>query len=545
MGASMGASAVAPASGCLPAAGVQPAGRQVAGADTALLRCVGVTRRYGAHVAVKAVDLEIRPGEVHVLFGENGAGKSSLIGMISRVAPVDGGELRFDGRDIGGLDASAARAAGIAAVFQEFSLVPALSVAENLFLGREWSRRGLRATAAMRERARQVVAELGFDLDVDAKVGRLSRAHQQMTEICKALMGEVRLLILDEPTASLTERESERLFELIGRLKAEGVGIIYVSHRMREIRALADRITVLRDGQRIATVDAAAVSEGELIELMTGRRVDLLFPEIAHAPGEALLAVRGLRLANGVLRGASIEVRAGEVTALAGLVGCGKSEIGRAVFGLEDIEAGEIVLRGRRIEAPTPSRLLDAGLVYFPSDRGAEGLALGRPIRENTTVSALHLPGLSRFRVIRRARERALAADIALELQLRPTNIERAVGELSGGNRQKVLLGRGLTRPFEVFVFDEPTVGIDVGAKREVYEVIKRLAERGAAVLLISSEMPEVLNMANRVFVIHHGEAVAELQGEQITEEAILACYFIDKRPAGGDGEPADQGDTQ
>lgn len=493
-----------------------------------LLRCRELTRHFGSHTAVDRVDLDIAYGEVHVLFGENGAGKSTLINMICGVLSPSAGHIEFAGARRGHGDCLSVRASGISSVFQEFSLVPDLTVAQNLFLGREATRCGLVDHRAAEHRAADLIAELGFDVDVRARVRDLSRAHQQMVEIAKALTGEVRLLILDEPTASLTEKEADRLFEVVAELKAKGVGVIYVSHRMREIKAIADRITVLRDGRKIATVNADEVSDGQLIELMTGRAVDVLYPAIGHAAGEVVLRVENLVLENGSVNGATLEVRAGEVTALAGLVGCGKSEIGRAVFGLEDIESGRIVLRGQEMGDPRPSELLDAGVVYFPSDRGAEGLALGRPILENTSMASLHQPDFSRLRVLRKGRERAIVEDIAGELQLRPCNVRQAVGALSGGNRQKVMLGRGLTRDFDVFIFDEPTVGIDVGAKVEVYDMIRKLTEAGAAVLLISSELPEVIGLASRVFVIHRGQVAAELTGAQVTEEAILRGFFIE-----------------
>lgn len=512
----------------------------VAGTPAAepLLRCRGLTKRFGSHTAVDQVDLDILHGEVHVLFGENGAGKSTLINMICGVLAPTAGVVEFQGLERTDFDCLRVRASGISSVFQEFSLVPDLTVAQNLYLGRESTRFGFIDHRATEARAAKVIAELGFDVDVRAKVGTLSRAHQQMVEIAKALSGgDVRVLILDEPTASLTEKEADRLFEVIAELKGKGVGIIYVSHRMREIKAIADRITVLRDGRKITTVRAESIGENELIELMTGRTVDVLYPAISHAPGEVVLEVKELALENGSVNGVSLELRAGEVTALAGLVGCGKSEIGRAVFGLEDIEAGEIRLNGAPIADPRPSRMLDAGLVYFPSDRGAEGLALGRPILENTSMASLQEPAFSRLRVLKKGRERAIVEGIAGELQLRPLDVTRPVGALSGGNRQKVMLGRGLTRDFGVFIFDEPTVGIDVGAKAEVYDMIRKLTEAGAAVLLISSELPEVIGLANRVYVIHRGRVAAELRGADISEEAILRGFFIEVGPdarAGG-----------
>ena len=291
---------------------------------------------------------------------------------------------------------------GISPVFQEFSLVPELTVEQNLFLGRELTRGGFLLGPAMRARALKIIAELGFDLHPDRKVGRLSRAHQQMVEIVKALLADVRLLILDEPTASLTELEAASLFDLIAKLKASGVGIIYVSHRMREIKQIADRITVLRDGRKITTVNAGAVSETELVELMTGRKIGVLFPRIDHRPGKTLLEVERLTLADGAVNEVSFYARAGEITGIAGLVGCGKSELVRAVYGLETIASGEIRVGGRATPRPTPFSSLQAGLCYFPSDRVAEGLALGRPVRENASMAALDLPAFARGGLLRK-----------------------------------------------------------------------------------------------------------------------------------------------
>ncbi|ALN75580.1 sugar ABC transporter ATP-binding protein (plasmid) [Aureimonas sp. AU20] len=501
-----------------------------AGETEPLLRLAGITKRFTGVLALDGVDLDVRAGELHVLFGENGAGKSTLINVISGTFAPDAGSFRFGAEEIGRLSPHRARQIGISPVFQEFSLVPSLTVEENLFLGREASVGGVLRAGAMRRRARELIAELGFDLDPVARVDDLSRAHQQMTEIAKALLGKVRLLILDEPTASLTERETGRLFELIARLKREGVGIIYVSHRMREIRALADRVTVLRDGRHIRTLDAATATDGELVELMTGRRIDVLFPQITHTPGPVALDVENLSTADGTVAGVNFHARAGEITGIAGLVGCGKSELVRAVYGLEPIAGGRIRLHGTPYEAPSPRETLRRGAAYFPANRVTEGLALSRPIRENASMTALDLPRFARAGILKAKAERALVAPIMERLKLRPPNIERAVGNLSGGNRQKVMLGRALTRDLTVFLFDEPSVGIDVGAKLEVYDFMKRLVEGGAAVVVVSSELPEVLALSNRLYVMHHGRIAAELTGTEKTETNVLASFFRDER---------------
>lgn len=493
-----------------------------------LIEMRGISKRFPGVKALDGVDFDLRPGEVHVLFGENGAGKSTLINIISGTFAQDEGDYRFMGDEVRGLTPHRARVMGISPVFQEFSLVSEMTVEENLFLGREITRGGMLKRRAMRARAAEIIAELGFALEPRRAVASLSRAHQQMAEIVKALMNDVKVLILDEPTASLTERETARLFDLIAELKASGVGIIYVSHRMAEIHKLADRITVLRDGCLIRTLDAEGVGEDELVELMTGRKIDVLFPAIAHNPGETMLEASNICVDNGQIRNVDFHVRAGEIVGIAGLVGCGKSELVRAIYGLEPLAAGKVTVAGQPYETPSASESLSRGVCYFPSDRVAEGLALGRPIRENVSASALGLEDFARRSVIRRRSEKRIVRGIVDRLGLRPPNIERSVGNLSGGNRQKVMLARGLTRQTRVFLFDEPTVGIDVGAKAEVYGLMKELVETGAAIVLVSSELPEVMNLSNRLYVMHRGRMIAELSGNDIKEETVLACFFQD-----------------
>jgi ribose transport system ATP-binding protein len=508
-----------------PATAASPIGSAPIGEEP-LLRMRGITKRFPGVLALDGVDLDVRKGELHVLFGENGAGKSTLINVIAGTFHADAGVFKFNGAEMAHLTPHKARVIGISPVFQEFSLVPSLSVEENLFLGREVAKCGVLKLGRMRQQALDLVKDLGFNLDPGRRVEDLSRAHQQMIEIAKALLGDVRLLILDEPTASLTERETGRLFELIAKLKSQGVGIIYVSHRIREIRELADAITVLRDGRLVKTVQASSVTDGELIELMTGRKINVLFPSIAHSPGANAVEVKDLSLAGGIVNRVDFHARAGEVTGVAGLVGCGKSELIRAIYGLETISNGAVQVAAAPYENPSPKRSLDRGIAYFPADRVAEGLALGRPIRENAAMAALDLTRFSRFGVLKIASERSAIQSIMSRLKLRPASIERIVAGLSGGNRQKVMLGRALTRDLSVFLFDEPTVGIDVGAKLEVYEFMKDLAERGAAVVIVSSELPEVLNLSNRLYVMHDGRIVAELSGDRKTEKNVLASFF-------------------
>lgn len=505
---------------------------------SALIEMTGIKKRFPGVLALDQIDFELRPGEVHVLFGENGAGKSTLINVISGTFGPDGGTYAFCGEPIANLNPYRARQIGISPVFQEFSLAPDLTIEENLFLGREISRAGVLNKREMSQKVAQVLDELGFELSASRRVGELSRAQQQMTEIAKALLHDVRVLILDEPTASLSERETERLFQIIDELKAKGVGIIYVSHRMAEIKRLADRVTVLRDGRLVGTVEAAVVTEEKLVEMMTGRTFDALFPLIENRAGDTLLQTTQLTTSDRLVDHVDFTVRAGEVVGIAGLVGCGKSELARAIFGLEDIESGNIELLGEEIKRPTPAHMLRTGLCYFPSDRVAEGLALPRAIRENMSLAALDLPAFASRGILKIRSERRLAQEMIKRLTVAPGDPEKRVEFLSGGNRQKVMLARGLERDVKVYLFDEPTVGIDVGAKAEIYNLIKEMAEGGAAVVVISSELPEVIHLSHRAYVMHRGALVADLTGDDINEATILS-HFFDKDHAQEAPDPA------
>jgi ribose transport system ATP-binding protein len=513
----------------LPSTFAPTAGGLGEAATNSLLQASGISKRFPGVLALHHIDFDVAHGEVHVLFGENGAGKSTLINIIAGTYAPDAGRLVYGGQELRQLSPHHARSIGISPVFQEFSLVPDLTVQQNLSLGREISHLGFLNVKKMRERAERVLAELGFDLDPRKPVRELSRAHQQMVEIAKALLSKVRLLILDEPTASLTERETQRLFTLVERLRSDNVGIIYVSHRMREIKQLADRITVLRDGRLVGVRRSSEVSEGELLEMMTGRKIERLFPAIIHKPGQVAIETKGLTVSGGAVTEVDFVARAGEITGIAGLVGCGKSELIRAIYGLEPILVGSVEIAGKPCHSISPALSLERGVSYFPADRVSEGLALVRSIRENISLVALRLMPFSRGGFLRRRAERSVARKIVDRLQLRPSNTERAVAQLSGGNRQKVMLARGLTRDFRVFLFDEPTVGIDVGAKVEVYNFMTKLVEAGAAVVLVSSELPEVLHLSNRLYVMHNGRIVAELTGNELTEQNILARFFEDR----------------
>lgn len=511
-------------------ASTEPAPRG-APTPTPLLEVRALSKQFPGVVALDAVDFELRPGEVHVLFGENGAGKSTLIQTLAGAHRPSGGTISFRGRQVALESVHHARTLGISAVFQEFSLVPTLTVEENLFLGAEPTRHGLLDKVHIRERAREVLDELGFPLKPRRLVQYLSRAEQQMLEIAKAFRTDPSVLILDEPTASLTDREADRLFELIERTKRRGVGVIYITHRMNEIMRVGDRITVLRDGRHVATLAVQEASEQRLLQLMTGRVISQVFPKIRYAPGAPLLELQEVTARNGTVVDVSLKVRSGEIVGLAGLVGCGKSEVGRAAFGLEPLAAGRIKFDGHEVTGAGPRRMLDRGLFYLPPDRRVEGLVMPRSVRENASLPWLAERPFSGFGLLNRGGERNKVLEVARRLNLRPLDIERDVERFSGGSQQKVLLAKSLIRSIRLFILDEPTVGVDVGTRVAIYELIRDLCEAGAGVLLISSDLPEILHLTNRTYVMYRGRLSGELEGDAISQDTVLT-HFFERRAA-------------
>jgi ribose transport system ATP-binding protein len=489
--------------------------------EETVLRAHRIGKRYPGVVALSEVDFELRRGEVHVLFGENGAGKSTLISILSGVQSPDDGSLELNGEPVTFHDVAAARAKGVSAVFQEFSLAPSLTIAENLFLGDEPKRGGFVDRPRLRRDAEARLHDFGFALDPGAAVETLSRAQQQMVEIAKAFRPELSVLILDEPTASLTDHESERLFELVNEARQRDVGIVYVTHRMAEIRRLADRITVLRDGRLIQTVPGDT-HDDELIQLMTGRVVDALYPELPEPGVDIMLATEHLTTRNGYVADASISVSAGEIVGLAGLVGSGKSAGVRACFGIEPVAKGRVLLRGQDVTGASTRAMLQSGVIYLPSDRKHEGLFLMRSMRESITLPWLPDKQMSKFGFLRRSQEKRLARDMTERMELSPPNPERPAGAYSGGNQQKGMLARALLGDCQVYLFDEPSVGVDVGARASIYEQIVDLARQGHAVVIVSSELPEILHLCHRAYVFARGHVTAHLTGENLNEETVL-----------------------
>ncbi len=501
-----------------------------------LLELKNISKKFPGTLALDDVSLEIKKGEVHVLFGENGAGKSTLIQIIAGVHRPSKGKIYINDEEIKILSVQHARELGVSAVFQEFSIIPQLTIEENLFLGSEMSKGPFLDKNKLSKQAEETLSRLGFPLKPNQSTLYLSRAEQQMVEIAKAFRTKPSIVILDEPTASLTERETDRLFSMVDELKQEGIGIIYITHRINEIKRIGDRITVLRDGKFISTIPVKEASEERLVELMTGRVVDKIFPAIKCNPNNILLEINNLTLANYVVKDASIKVRGGEVVGIAGLVGSGKSQIGRAPFGLEKILSGVINFDGEcvfnsnnKVNKIKPRMMLDRGLYYVPSDRREEGLVMIQNVRENVSLPSLAMKIFSNAFFLKRRDERKIVDDISEKLDLSPPNIERDVEHFSGGNQQKALIGKALTRDVKLFIFDEPTVGVDVGARMLIYKFIRDLCEEGAGVILISSDLPEILHLTHRAYVMHRGNLMAELPKEKISEQSVLS-YFFDKK---------------
>jgi ribose transport system ATP-binding protein len=467
------------------------------------------------------VDFDLAAGEVHVLFGENGAGKSTLISILCGAQIADAGSIEFRGKEVGAYSVAASRQLGISAVFQEFSLAPTMTVADNLVLGSEPGIFGFVNSRTASRLAQERLDTLGSDIPTGRLVDSLSRAEQQMVEIAKAFRPELSVLILDEPTASLTDHESSRIFRLIEQAKSEGIGVIYITHRMAEISLLADRITILRDGRLVSTVPGDT-DHDELIGLMTGRQVQDLYPELPEPSDIPVVRVEGLTTYDFAVRNANFEVRAGEIVGFAGLLGSSKSTAARACFGLERVASGTVSLWGRDVTGRTPRHLLRNGMVYLPSDRKKEGLLQNRPMRESVTLPWLAGRGLSRGPLLRLRRERVVAREMLARVNLNPPDSERPAASYSGGNQQKGLLGRALLGDCRVYIFDEPSVGVDVGARAAIYEQIVELSRNGNAVLLISSELPEILHLCHRAYVYSQGNIAAEIGGSQLAEEVVL-----------------------
>ncbi|MFN2536366.1 MAG: sugar ABC transporter ATP-binding protein [Pseudonocardiaceae bacterium] len=484
-----------------------------------------VSKRYPGVLAVDRVSLTVLPGEVHVVVGENGAGKSTLMKLLSQVEQPDEGAVLVEGKPVAFRGPRfAQQVLGVSMVHQELALAPHLSVAENLFLGDESSRWGVLSRRVDRRRAGELLTRVNLAVDPDRLVGTLPIADRQRVEIAKALTArssgvDPRMVIMDEPTAMLTEAEIGDLFRLIGELKARGIAIVYISHRLEEVAHLADRVTVLRDGRVVQTLPAAA-SPQRLIQLMVGREIDNLYPKPTVEIGEVLLRADGIcRRGKAVdLVKCSVEVRAGEIVGFAGLVGAGRTELARAIFGADIPDAGRVFLRGREVHIRSAQHGIEAGLGYLTEDRQVEGLAMALPIDQNITLAQVPL----HFGIINLRAERKIAVARRDQLRIKTPSIKSLVRILSGGNQQKVVVAKWLETRSQVLFFDEPARGIDVAAKAEIFDLIGRLAAEGRGIVLISSYLPELLNMCDRIVVLRTGRIAGELAREQFSEERIM-----------------------
>ncbi|OOG50370.1 hypothetical protein B0E49_16540 [Polaromonas sp. C04] len=497
--------------------------------SAAVLRVRGLSKRYGQNWALSPVDLDFLAGNVHVLFGENGAGKSTLISMLAGANAPSGGEFEIDGHRGAFESVAAARKHGVRAVFQEFSLVPFLTVAENILLGEEPVRgMGILDKNKAFDEAARLVSELGFHLDIHARVSTLPRGKQQMVEICKALRDMPRVLILDEPTASLSEHDAQALFGLVRQLKAHGTAVIYITHRMYEIPVLGDQVSVLRDGKLVATVPAQT-PERRLIELMTGRKLENIYPKLYDKIGDVRLELECVTFArqedSETPRSVNLKVRAGEIVGVAGLVGCGKSEMAQACFGLHRLTSGSIRIDGKSVHLRHPADAIQNGLWYSPADRKVDGLALDLTAGFNMSLSGLRW-GAARGWWLALRREGRLLRNSAQRVGFPISRLSESVAEFSGGNQQKVLLAKALSQPIGVYVLDEPTVGVDVGARESIYKCLVELSAAGAAVLLVSSDLPELLGMTHRMVVMNNGQIASEFQRDEYDEHRILEQFF-------------------
>jgi ribose transport system ATP-binding protein len=506
----------------------------------AFLEITGLSKRFGGVVALDGIDLSILPGEIHSIIGENGAGKSTFLKIISGIVRADSGEVTFQGERITHADPNRLFALGISAAFQETSLFDNLTVTENLFLGRLWGHRGATIDwRAATEEARRILAEFGVtDIDVAAKAGQLSAELRQVLEILKAVKAGAKVISLDEPTASLTDAHIGHLFDLLRRLKAQGVTIIYVSHRLNEVLTLSDRITVFRDGAKVGTIERAGVSEGVLHAMMVGRALTSQRAEVpARAADEpAIMKVRGL--SDGVkVRDVSFEVFAGEVLGIAGLVGAGRSEVAWMLTGLLPKHAGEVEYRGNDLTRVTPQDAIRQGIFYLPEERRQMGLFLSQNLAINTTISKLEK--LTRGIVLDSAREKSLAGGALERIGVRYASLDQTALSLSGGNQQKLLLGKCLFTEPQLLILDEPTKGIDVGSKEEIYRLIGELSHQGMTVIVISSEVEEICLLSHRVLVMGDGRIIGTFTGDEINESSITACYLQTAASGGSATQPA------
>ena len=489
-----------------------------------LLELRGLQKRFGSAVALKNGDLRVEAGEVHLLMGENGAGKSTMMKIVAGLQQKDAGDFLWQGQAVDFRNPAEAQRVGIAMVHQESLLAGHLSVAENIFLGREELLPfGFVNRQKMMEKARRLIEEHRFPLQPDWRVDKLSPAGKQMVEICRAIQSGSSLLIFDEPTSSLSASETVQVFRIVKTLRERKVGVIYITHRLDELREVGDHVTVLRDGETVHTESLATMTTGRIISLMVGRELSSIYKREPVPPGKPMLEVKNLSSGT-LLKDLSLTVRAGEIVGLAGLVGAGRTELCRAIFGIDPIDSGEIIVDGKSIRPKSPREAVNAGIALIPEDRGKAGLARALPITFNVTMA--NMEAVSKSGMVIGSAEAEATQKAISRLRIKCVSGKQLAGRLSGGNQQKVVISKWITRGARIYLFDEPTRGIDVGAKVEVFEVMDELARQGAAILMVSSELPELLQVADRIIVMRQGRFTGELPGRTTQEEIMRLAAF-------------------
>jgi ribose transport system ATP-binding protein len=487
-----------------------------------MVRMEQIDKRFGGVAALTSVDFSANAGEIHALMGENGAGKSTLMKVLAGAITKDAGTIKINGNEVLINNPKQGQDCGVSVIYQEFALAKHLTVAENIFIDDLGEGKRLINWRKLRERARSILTEMGFgDIDVSKKMTELSIAYQQVVEICKAISRESKVLIFDEPTAVLTTREVTKLFDIIFKLREKGVCIIYISHRLEEIFRITDRITVLKDGRNVTTVLTAEIKEKELVTHMIGRSLSEFFPKRNAMIGDVVLRVEKMNC-GAMVKDVSFEVRKGEVLGFAGLVGAGRTETMRAIFGADRKDGGAVYINGESVSITSPQKAVRAGMGMLPEDRKQMGVLLDMSVRINGTLSSLHTFSTAFIGMLKHRREEEKINEMIHKLTIKTPSQKNKVSSLSGGNQQKVAIMKWLISECKILIFDEPTRGVDVGAKVEIYKVINNLAEMGVAILMISSEMPEIIGMSDRVLVMRSGEIAGEVRGTEITEQNII-----------------------
>jgi inositol transport system ATP-binding protein len=504
----------------MPTAILKDRPRRDAATAEYLVEVRGITKRYPGVVALDGVNLRIRPGSVHALMGENGAGKSTLMKIISGIIRPDEGEIIVAGKPCRFHSPRDATDAGIAMIHQELNLVPHMTIAENIWIGREpLNRFGLVDHGQLFRQTHELLKRLNLDLDPERQLGTLTVANQQMVEIAKAVSYDSDVLIMDEPTSAITDKEVDRLFEIIAQLKSENKAIVYITHKMNEVFTIADDISVFRDGRQVGSDRASAFDQNKLISLMVGRELTHMFPKGHAEIGEVVLSVRDLAL-DGVFKGVSFDLRRGEILGIAGLIGAGRTNVAETIFGVTPASAGEIRIDGKPVTVPSPKTAMDYGLALLTEDRKASGLFLMHSVLENMQIASVRTHTSSGF--VRQGALNTLCTKLRDTLRIKTPTLNETIGNLSGGNQQKALIARCLMTNPRILILDEPTRGIDVGAKAEIHRLISDLAAKGLAIIMISSEMPEILGMSDRIMVMHEGHVSGFLDRAEATQEKIM-----------------------